>query len=189
MPSFAPPYLRQNATMRASASSFSSDHIPRSFLLSRPGISTAVASVMSSAAPDTDRWPRCIMCQSVAQPLSAEYCPIGDTTMRLPSSNPRILNLEKRTDDILPLGSSDHMRHFTKSQFLLRDSRIESPTMAKHSLDERRDLDNNRICICQVRHRRLFTTYLEILAVIIPSSDNVWGSNAGLNGTRDRGGP
>src|SRR6266436_4973510 len=118
MPSFAPPYLRQNAMIGASASSFSSDHRPRSFLLSRPGISTAVASVTSSAAPDTERWPRCIMCQSVAQPFSAEYCPIGDTTMRLPSSSPRILNLEKRADDILPLGSrDDHMRHFTKSQF------------------------------------------------------------------------
>src|SRR6266436_3436678 len=173
MPSFAPPYLRQNAMIGASASSFSSDHRPRSFLLSRPGISTAVASVTSSAAPDTERWPRCIMCQSVAQPFSAEYCPIGDTTMRLPSSSPRIMNLEKRTDDILPLGSSDHMRHFIKSQFLLRDSRIESPTMAKQSLDERCDLDNNRICTCRVRHRHQFTAYLEVQAAIIPSGDNM----------------
>src|SRR6266481_3134426 len=147
MPSFAPPYLRQNAMMGASASSFSSDHRPRSFLLSRPGISTAVASVTSSAAPDTE--------------------------MRLPSSSPRIMNLEKRTDDILPLGSSDHMRHFIKSQFLLRDSRIESPTMAKQSLDERCDLDNNRICTCRVRHRHQFTAYLEVQAAIIPSGDNM----------------
>src|SRR5215510_1045189 len=121
MPSFEPPYLRQNAMTRASASSFSSDHRPRSFLLSRPGISTAVASVMSNAAPDTDRWPRCIICQSVAQPFSAEYCPIGDTTMQLPSSSPRILNLEKRTDDILPLGCRDHMGQFIKSQIFLSD--------------------------------------------------------------------
>src|SRR5215472_10914793 len=101
MPSFAPPYLRQKAMTRASASSFSSDHRPRSYLLRRPGISTAVASVMSNPAPDTDRWPRCIMCQSVALPFRAEYWPIGETTMRLPSSSPRILYLEKRADDML----------------------------------------------------------------------------------------
>src|SRR6266851_6394598 len=119
MPSFAPPYLRQNATMRSSASSFSSDHRPRSFLLSRPGISTAVASVMSSAAPDTDRWPRCIMCQSVALPFSAEYWPIGETTMRLPSSSPRILYLEKRMDDMLPLGSRSARRYRRTAQAIL----------------------------------------------------------------------
>jgi len=65
------------------------------------------------------------------------------------------------------------MRHFTKSQFFLGDSRTELPTMVKQSLDERRDLDNNRICTCWVRDRQQFTAYLEIQAVIIPSGDNM----------------
>jgi len=41
----------------------------------------------------------------------------------------------------------------------------QSRTTVKQSLDERRDLDNNRICTCRVRHRHQFTAYLEVQAV------------------------
>ena len=51
----------------------------------RPSGSTAVASTNNNAAPDKARWPRWIMCQSVAQPASAEYSHMGAITMRLAS--------------------------------------------------------------------------------------------------------
>ncbi|MCC2633832.1 MAG: hypothetical protein K0S48_1718 [Ramlibacter sp.] len=49
----------------------------------RPSGDTAVASTISKPAPDTARLPRWIMCQSVAEPSSAEYWHIGAMTMRL----------------------------------------------------------------------------------------------------------
>src|ERR1700675_5214989 len=50
--------------------------------------STWVASTTTSAAPELASMPRCIKCQSLAQPSSAEYWHIGETTMRLASSRP-----------------------------------------------------------------------------------------------------
>ena len=48
----------------------------------RPMASIAVASMMSRPAPDNARWPRWIMCQSVALPSTALYWHIGAMTMR-----------------------------------------------------------------------------------------------------------
>src|SRR5262249_21287788 len=93
--------------------------------------------------------------------------------MRLPSSSPRILNLEKRTDDILPLGAQATICATLSNRNFFCDSRPQSPTMVKQSLDERRDLDNNQIYTYQVRRRQQFTAYLEVQAVIIPSGYNV----------------
>jgi hypothetical protein len=49
----------------------------------RPVSDTAVASSTSRPAPDSARCPRWTMCQSPADPSSAEYWHIGATTMRL----------------------------------------------------------------------------------------------------------
>src|SRR6185312_2038125 len=51
----------------------------------RPSAVTAVASIVSSAAPDKARWPRWMTCQSVMQPSMAEYWHIGAMMMRLAS--------------------------------------------------------------------------------------------------------
>src|SRR2546422_495733 len=66
--------------------------MPRSFGLMRPSAVTAVASVMTSAAPPTAREPRCTRCQSLANPSSLEYWHIGETTMRWGSVRPREVN-------------------------------------------------------------------------------------------------
>src|SRR4051794_13571229 len=68
---------------RPSADSVSSDHRPRSSGLMRPSGDTAVASMISSPAPDRANWPRWMMCQSVARPSSAEYWHMGAMTIRL----------------------------------------------------------------------------------------------------------
>ncbi len=44
--------------------------------------------MMSRPAPEFDSIPRCIMCQSDAEPSSAEYWHMGETTMRLGRSRP-----------------------------------------------------------------------------------------------------
>ncbi len=55
----------------------------------RPPASTAVASIIRSPAPDTDRLPRCSTCQSVALPSTALYWHIGAIAMRLARVRPR----------------------------------------------------------------------------------------------------
>ena len=53
------------------------------------------------AAPECAIIPRCIRCQSLAQPSSAEYWHMGDTTMRLASSRPaRRKGENKRTGHV-----------------------------------------------------------------------------------------
>src|ERR687898_544909 len=54
----------------------------------RPAASTAVASKISSDAPEFASMPRCIMCQSVALPFSALYWHMGETTIRLAKVRP-----------------------------------------------------------------------------------------------------
>jgi hypothetical protein len=51
----------------------------------RPTGSTAVASMMNSPAPDKAMRPKCMTCQSLALPSSAEYWHMGAMTMRLGS--------------------------------------------------------------------------------------------------------
>src|SRR5665213_621590 len=63
----------------------------------RPERSTWVASTITNAAPELASMPRCTRCQSLAQPSSAEYWHIGDTTRRLASSRPASFRGEKRT--------------------------------------------------------------------------------------------
>ena len=62
----------------------------------RPIAETAVASIVNMPALDSRSWPQCTMCQSVAQPSTAEYWHIGDTTMRFASVSLRSLKGEKR---------------------------------------------------------------------------------------------
>src|SRR5258707_4898058 len=76
----------------------------------RPARSTAVASIITSPAPDTASEPRCCMCQSVALPSSALYWHIGDTTMRLASvrsRNPMVVKSELGMD--LPCRRARHI--------------------------------------------------------------------------------
>src|SRR3972149_8116619 len=48
----------------------------------RPSGETAVASVITRAAPPIARLPRCTRCQSVGIPSTAEYWHIGETKIR-----------------------------------------------------------------------------------------------------------
>ena len=62
----------------------------------RPIADTAVASIVNMPAADCSSWPQWIVCQSVAQPSSAEYWHIGETTMRFASVSPRNEKFENR---------------------------------------------------------------------------------------------
>jgi len=83
MPSGIGDQRRTLASTCANAASVPSSHRPRSAQLMRPRGSTAVASRISRPAPDCARLPRCMACQSLARPSSAEYWHIGAMTMRL----------------------------------------------------------------------------------------------------------
>jgi len=69
----------------AIAASVASSYSPTSPCVIRPSGSTALASIVSSAAPDSASCPRWIWCQSFMQPLFAEYWHIGAMTIRLAS--------------------------------------------------------------------------------------------------------
>ena len=62
----------------------------------RPCAVTAVASTKTSPAPPTARLPRWTRCQSSANPSTEEYWHIGETTMRLRSVTPRIMQGDSR---------------------------------------------------------------------------------------------
>src|SRR3984885_3499499 len=64
------------------AASVASSHSPRSAGVMRPTASTAVASMNTTAAPDSARDPRCTVCQELATPSFAMYWHIGDTAIR-----------------------------------------------------------------------------------------------------------
>jgi hypothetical protein len=64
----------------------------------RPGADTAVASIVNRPALDCNICPQCTVCQSVAQPLTAEYWHIGDTTMRLARTSLRKLKGENSAE-------------------------------------------------------------------------------------------
>src|SRR6476660_4499473 len=55
----------------------------------RPIRETWVASVITSPAAPIANWPRCMTCQSLAEPSSDMYWHIGETTMRLGNVRPR----------------------------------------------------------------------------------------------------
>ncbi len=82
--------------MRESIARCSSFQMPRSSGEMRPSGTTAVASVMTSAAPPTAREPRWTRCQSLANPSTLEYSHMGETAMRFLSVMPRIVSGEKR---------------------------------------------------------------------------------------------
>src|SRR5215217_572657 len=70
----------------------------------RPSGTTAVASIVSKAAPERARWPRWIVCQSVMQPFTAEYWHIGAMTMRLRRvSGPTAKGVKRRAVMSLPM--------------------------------------------------------------------------------------
>ena len=71
----------------------------------RPIADTAVASIVNMPALDCSSWPQCTMCQSVAQPSTAEYWHIGETTMRLASASLRSLYGVNRAEDIAKMGT------------------------------------------------------------------------------------
>src|SRR4029077_943129 len=70
----------------------------------RPRRSTGVASTTTSAAPELASMPRWPRCQSLAEPSSALYWHIGDTTMRFSSSRSASLIGENR---VLVMGRWD----------------------------------------------------------------------------------
>ncbi len=93
---FALVYVRIAAMTGRRAASVRSSHRPRSAGVMRPSGSTAVASMITRPAPDMAIDPKCIICQSVAAPLSAEYWHIGATTTRLGRLRLRMSMGEKR---------------------------------------------------------------------------------------------
>jgi len=94
-PCFATPYFLQKSITRFIAASFSSLHIVAHFSEMRPAMFTLVASVMTSAPAPSENCPRCIKCQSFAEPFSELYWHMGDTTTRLGSVSPRSVTGEK----------------------------------------------------------------------------------------------
>src|SRR6185295_4631318 len=70
----------------------------------RPIADTAVASIVNIPALDCSNWPQWTTCQSVAQPSTAEYWHIGETTMRLASASLRSLYGVNRAEDIAKMG-------------------------------------------------------------------------------------
>src|SRR5581483_4988798 len=96
-PSFATPYCRQKSWTRLSAFSLSSDHMPAQRGVIRPCGLTSVISHITSPAQPSEKLPRCMRCQSFAEPLSELYWHIGDTTTRFASVSPRMVMGEKRT--------------------------------------------------------------------------------------------
>src|SRR3954471_17528522 len=81
----------------------------------RPSAVTAVASVITSAAPPTARLPRCTRCQSLAKPSSLEYSHMGETAMRLGRVMPRIVSGENRFGWLVILRSRDFDRRVDRS--------------------------------------------------------------------------
>src|ERR1043165_628163 len=68
--------------------------------------SSDLSHITRPAAP-SDILPRCIRCQSFAEPLLELYWHIGDTTTRLGSVGPRIVSGEKRTLAIFDFPQND----------------------------------------------------------------------------------
>ncbi len=85
-------YCRTFFKTVANAASFSSDPSARQPNEIRPASSTPVASTISIPAPDIAKVPKCIACQSVALPSTAEYWHMGLTTIRLGSVTERSEN-------------------------------------------------------------------------------------------------
>src|ERR1700720_347262 len=63
----------------------------------RPRELTLVISHITSPAHPREKLPRCIKCQSLAEPLLELYWHIGDSTTRLGKVSPRSVMGEKRT--------------------------------------------------------------------------------------------
>src|SRR6476660_8669486 len=96
-PSLATPYCRQKSCTRLSAASFSSDHRPAHFGEMRPwGLTLVISHITRPAAP-SDILPRCIRCQSLAEPLLELYWHIGDTTTLFGRVRPQKVMGENRT--------------------------------------------------------------------------------------------
>ena len=66
----------------------------------RPSGVTCVASTISSPAPDRARLPRCCVCQSVIEPLTALYWHIGEVTIRFDNSS---VPMENEVNSLLPI--------------------------------------------------------------------------------------
>src|SRR5215467_4015880 len=71
--------------------------MPAHFGEIRPRGLTFVISHITSPAQPSEKLPRCIRCQSLAEPLSELYWHIGDTTTRLARVRPRSVIGENRT--------------------------------------------------------------------------------------------
>src|SRR6185295_8796551 len=74
-----------------SAASLASEYMPAHLCVMRPTALTSVISVITSPAAPSEKLPRCIRCQSVAEPWSEAYWHIGDTTMRFGNVRPRMV--------------------------------------------------------------------------------------------------
>src|SRR5664280_2475578 len=96
-PSLATPYCRQKSCTRLSAASFSSEYMPAHFGEMRPWRLTLVISHITRPAAPSDILPRCIRCQSLAEPSLELYWHIGETTTRFGSVRPRSVMGENRT--------------------------------------------------------------------------------------------
>src|SRR5579863_6455368 len=71
--------------------------MPAHFGVIRPCGLTSVISHITRPAQPSDILPRCIRCQSFAEPLSELYWHIGETTTRLGRVSPRNVMGENRT--------------------------------------------------------------------------------------------
>src|SRR5664280_2757230 len=90
-------YWRQKSCTRLSAASFSSEYRPAHLGEMRSCGLTLVISHITRPAQPSDKLPRCIRCQSLAEPSVELYWHIGETTTRLGSVRPRSVMGENRT--------------------------------------------------------------------------------------------
>src|SRR6476661_4928137 len=125
-PSFATPYCRQKSCTRLSAASLSSDHMPAHFGEMRPCGLTSVISHMTSPAHPSDILPRCMRCQSLAEPLLELYWHMGDTTTLFGRVRPRMVMGENRT---LAIGRTSFQcgKLFLRLRMILAENRFPSP--------------------------------------------------------------
>ena len=72
-PSLATPYFRQKSMTRFIAASCASVYMPAHFNVMRPSGLTLVISVITKPAAPSENCPRCIRCQSLAEPSSELY--------------------------------------------------------------------------------------------------------------------
>src|ERR1700680_4869061 len=98
----------------------------------RPFIVTVVISTINKPAAPMDNEPRCIRCQSVAQPSVELYWHMGDTTMRFGRVRSRRLMGENRALGTLPSFRTASAARLARSREPVRGPLPPNPAVDRH---------------------------------------------------------